>query len=414
MNILYTVQQSIYDNEGRFTICDSNIQMMAGILREITIARPDWHFYVLIQPLNRFLDLTDYSTLLYKGTKKENVTFIPFKQPRNAFYPRINFDVEYIDHKLGNLLPKIDLLWNNICEVTRNWKTYFYFKKLYIPIISCNYWLDCPTIGEEKIDPTISYELRQIDAAECADLVPFTCESGKERFFQNMRNRMQRDFVDKILPKSVIWEFGASYSEIRSYYVKERYDKLTVIFPNRLSPTNYTHHLEFFDAVNSLYEERQDFQVIVCNPSNKFSWVDLKRIVKPLYVIAERPLTRSEYVRALWKSHIVASLFTYEVFGGCSNVEGIMADCLPLMPYLNAYRDRAPYDYPGFVSADLCNLKERLAFLFDNYTYIYNHFNKMPVIKRSSYESISSQVILDIEKVVSLGIKSRGSTIYAG
>jgi len=81
MNILYILQQSIYNKNKKWISSDSNIQMMRGILSEL-IEKTDWNFYVLIAELENFADIKDYKEIF----DNERVHFIPYKFPVDAFF----------------------------------------------------------------------------------------------------------------------------------------------------------------------------------------------------------------------------------------------------------------------------------------------------------------------------------------
>jgi hypothetical protein len=396
MKILYILQQSVYNNEGKWLTGDSNIQMMRGIIGEL-LEKTDWTFDIIIAPLKDFADIKSFDMLL----KSERVRWIERETAVNAFTNRYNFDVEWFTNVLVyDCEPGYyDIVWNNIIELSRNIKTILWANKLKAKLISCNYWIDCPTIGEAKIDTSISYDFRQIDGAECSDLVPFTCESTREAFINNAVVRGNILTAYAIKEKSTIWDFGFSQKELDTYYTSLKFPKKTIVFPNRLSGINYTHHEEFIIAVNDLYRERQDFQVMFCNPSQKYSWEWLMGNVKPFYLYSSSPLSREAYITLLWRSHIVMSLYTIERYGGCSNVEAIYCGCIPIMPKFGEYGKRAPKDYL-FVKSDLSNLKTVINVYLnilktDEIQKEWLHM-RQHVLQHSAYEQVGQRVIDDI------------------
>jgi len=396
MNILYIVQQSIYNNENKWLSADSNIQMTMGIVNEL-ILKTDWNVDIMLAPLDQFEDLKDYQNLCLNESPR--IRFISRPGPVSAFTNRYHFDAEDFEFILTH--GKYDVIINNIIELTRNIKTVLYDNKLKAKLIVGNYWIDCPEVGEGKVPQNISYDWRQIDGAECADLITFTCYSTKKIFFQNLEHKFSSKSLSIVLQlKSVIWDFGFSAEELDRYKTNEKFDTPTIVFPNRLSGINYTHHKEFIQVVNELYDEGLNFQVVFTNPSGKVSWDFLKREVKPLKIISENPLSRKEYVELLWKSNIVASLYTIERYGGCANVEAIYCGNYPVMTNFGEYTRRVQKDFNNFVETDLSNLKEVLknALTKKPHEKFYSE-NKNLVKQNSSYEVVSKYVISDIERI---------------
>lgn len=397
------MQQSIYDTQKKWISADSNINMFAGIVSSILELRPNWKFCVLIGV--PFKDIENPNQIL----NHKNVGYIKNDYPVSSVLSRYHFDANKAAKLLDSIRP--DVIWNNIPSITRNWRAVMSELEsslcLRPLLINCNYWIDTKT--EPKVaDDRVAYGLRQIDGALAADLVPFTCESTKEIFLREVFFESGLSNQRRVRGNSTIWDFGFSTKEMDKYFVGRRFKKITIIFPNRLSRINYTHHKEFIEAVNSLYKERKDFQVIFTNPSHKISWQWLHENVASLKIIANHILNRKEYVELLWKSDIVVSLYDKERYGGCANVEAIYCDCLPVMTRYGEYETRASKSYPFFVELPLTanKIKDKLNDAIDfvksckiqikDWTIIESDLKQR--IKKSSYEQVVPIVIEDIER----------------
>jgi len=400
MNILYIVQQSVYNNNNKWISADSNLIMVAGIVDQL-LEKTDWNIDIMIAPIDKFSDIIDYNQLLIRSSNK--IKFIVRDSPISAFTNRYHFDANFFYNilKEGNY----DIIINNIIELTRNIKTVCYELKQYPKIIVSNYWIDCPLINEEKVPLDISYDWRQIDGAECADLVTFTCPSTKCAFLNNCDLRINSKVALDISKKSTIWDFGFSAYELNKYrnivFPETKSTIKMILFPNRLSMINYTHHEEFIEAVNNLYEKRQDFRVVFTNPSQKISWGWLKDNVKSLYCFTEKSLSRGQYISLLWNSDIIVSLYTIERYGGCANVEGIYCEAYPVMTNFGEYPFRAQGTVP-LVKIDLSNLEEVLNIaLNDCKKQSLNNIKlrKDLVFNSSSYEKVSDKVINDVRRI---------------
>lgn len=403
LNLLYILQQSIYNKKNKWLTADSNINMMTGMLREVTRLRPDWHFYILIAKLKDFADISSYDEIF----KHKNVHFIPYDFPVDAFLNRQNFDVKKF-HAMWNKLPSIDVVWNNITELSRNIKTYLVRAKSDAKLITTCYWLDAPEIGQEKVDRSISYDWRQFDGFECSDLAVFTCHSTADAWRKNALAKFRFGYTSKIIMKSTIWDFGYSESELNGYnlvpkkLVKEKDGKKTILFLNRLSGINYTHHQEFIEALQILKGIREDdWQVVMTNPSQKFSAKELQENVPNLWLYqGGKALTREEYVWLLSLGDISVHLFERELYGGCSHRESLYMGNIPVTPKVFEYKRIQGKRYPFYTSVKPSHIADAL-----NKALNFIDKNKSPRWLKdmkirnheSSFEAISGRVVSDIE-----------------
>ena len=105
-----------------------------------------------------------------------------------------------------------------------------------------------------------------------------------------------------------------------------------ILFLNRLSGINYSHHEEFFEAIRDIWEERQDFEVVFTNPSRKISFEEIAEKC-PAYVPYKdnKPLSRKEYWELLYTGDVSVHLFTIERYSGCALRESIAAGNIPVV-----------------------------------------------------------------------------------
>ena len=399
-SILYILQHSVYNNENKWSIADSNLNMFLDMASALYDIDKDIHFYCFIAPIEDFYNLNEYTELY----SKSNVTFIPYKFPVDAFTNRFAFDPQYFINKF-NELPKIDAIWNNIVELTLNMKVALFQIKQTPKIISCNYWLDAPEIGQEKVDKSISYDIRQWEGFHNSDLCIFTCESTKNAWLQNAKYKFNQKYTRNIIKKSSIWDFGFSSAKCQNAKVEFKpstYTVPTILFLNRLSGINYTHHQQFIDAVNELFKERQDFRVFFTNPSQKVTNLWLKENVKPYIELIKTPLSRKEYFKLLTECNISVHLFLKELYGGCAHREATYFDNLiQVVPEVNEYARIHGKNYPFYVKEDFSNLKEILNKAIDNfYTNTYTKPKKIfNENLKSSFEECIKTVYADIIKL---------------
>jgi len=417
MNILYILQQSVYTYDRKWVTADSNIDMMRGILSQLVSDTP-WHFYILIGKISDFHDITDYNQIL----DHPQIHWIEMPFPVDAFLNRQNFDI-FMFGELMQKLPKIDVIWNNITEVSRNIKTWLYYRKYDAKLISSCYWLDCPEIYEPKVPKNISYQWRQFDGFECSDLVTFTCNSAKDGWERNARMVFHESYVDSILGKSAIWNFGYSSEELDSY---SDVDDIVpdgppiIAFLNRMSGINYTHHMEFIKAIKAIDKDFGlncpiPFRVFFTNPSGKVGWEWLKIEVPYLEILEGQQegkiLSRKNYAELLWKSAITVHLFDKERYGGCAHRESIHCNNIVVTPNVFEYRRIAGQDYPFYIeNFDPHTIKRTLLKALMSPDFTQTHYFKNRVKKQnrfSSYEVAKFSVILFIEGLVNGNLETK-------
>lgn len=404
INVLYILQQSIYNKEGKWLTADSNINMMVGIIDQLVRFNKDLHFYVLIDYEENFADLHSYNEIM----NHPQVHFVSYPFVVDAFLNRQNFNVAVFDVVFQNL-PHIDIVWSNITEQSRNIKTYLHYTKRDAKLITCCYWLDTPMIGEPKVPEEISYMWRQFDGMECSDLCVFTCRSTLEAFFANATKVFDKSFIKKIAKKSTIWDFGFSLTEAMQYSGPlHGRNKPTILFLNRLSDINYTHHHEFISAVNELYQYRQDFDVVFTNPSQKADWEGLKKLVMPLKIVNNgMPLTRKQYFQLLWQSSISFHGYTLERYGGCAHRESIACDNIVVTPKVFEYERIQGKNYPFYVKNDFSNLMQVLGNAL-NKSYFIEGTRWREIRRRnndSAFEYVVDKVDRDIDEHLKMKLR---------
>lgn len=389
MKILYVLQQSIYGNDGKWKSLDSNINMMVGLFEALrqTSRWQDLQIDIVIGKLSDFSDISSFDELF----KDDHVKFIECNFPVDAFTNRQHFDVFFWKPLIDK---DYDIVISNITEQSRNLKTLIETLKKKTKLVTQCFWIDCPTIGEAKVPESYSYDWRQIDGYECSDLCVFTCESTREAFSENARNKILGYYIDNIIDKSAIWDFGFSVTEAEKYRVaKPTKGKKTILFLNRLSGINYTHHVEFIDAINKIAKYRNDFEVVFTNPSGKIEQSWLNEHCANVRLI-NSPLSRKDYWELLYTSDISFHGYTTERMGGCANTESIYCGNIVIMPQVYEYARRGGNNYPFYIDKNINS--ENIAYVL-NKALNSKHYDTSSMQLRnlnSSFEG-QSEAILD-------------------
>ena len=300
--------------------------MFIGLAKEL-VEKTDWEIHALIAPPQDFSDISSYKEIF----DHPNVLFKPHNYPVDAFLNRQNFPARDME----NLIKlDYDLIINNIAEISRNIKSIIEINKLKTKLITQCFWLDCPEIGEAKVPLNMSYDWRQFDGFECSDWATFTCNSTKEAFIENSKHKFADKYVQSVLNKSSVWDFGYSQKEADEYNLQSisKSKRARILFLNRLSGINYSHHEEFFEAIRDIWKERQDFEVVFTNQSRKISFEEIAEKC-PAYVPYRdnKPLSRKEYWELLYSGDVSVHLFTIERYSGCALRESIAAGNIPVV-----------------------------------------------------------------------------------
>jgi hypothetical protein len=396
MKILYVLQQSIFGNDNKWKSAESNINMMIGFFKALkeTSKWKDLEIDIVIAAIKDFSDIKSYNELF----KDKNVKYIPYNFPIDAFLNRQHFDVYFWENILQN---NYDIIINNIAEQSRNIKTLIEVLNKKAKLVTQCFWMDCPEINEAKVPVSYSYDWRIFDGYECSDLCVFTCESTLKAFSANSFKKFNKKYIKKILARSTIWDFGFSQIEANKYKIqKNKNKKKLILFLNRLSMINYTHHQEFIEAINNIVRYRNDFEVIFTNPSEKFSNKWLKENCSNVKLL-NHSLNRKEYWELLYKADISVHLFTKERYGGCSNVESIHCDNIVIMPNIFEYSKRGGKNYPFYIDSNINaeNIAQVLNAALD-YKEPYSNEKMKERNLNSSFEAQSEQILNELYKLL--------------
>jgi hypothetical protein len=140
------------------------------------------------------------------------------------------------------------------------------------------------------------------------------------------------------VPYVTVWRMNYDESTLDTTPVAKVND---VVFVQRCSSTNYTHHVEFLAAMPSM-------------PNVSVVFVDVTK-----YLRIQRPdlayCQHEDYNATLLRSRVVVAL-NDDGFGGQAIREAIMCGCLPVAIDAPCYRELLSADWPYFVSRDFSDI----------------------------------------------------------
>jgi hypothetical protein len=398
MKILWIPQLATIDKvSGKIIInADSNMTIFNGMLEGFTKNKFTVDILMPSEKLcnAKFKDVID-TKIINKIHQLKN-------GPLSSFSLRYDFDFREYCEIIEKANP--DIIVNNTPSITKNLKAVLFHLKSKCKVVNFLHFLDYP--GEDKVPLPISYFMRQIEGIIWSDLAVFQSYTVRDKallainkYFKKYTDEYNKSIKRKSI-NHVVWNATYSQNEIdKEHYIKEKFEeKKTIIFPNRLSSTNYSNHLRFFEAIRNISKKRNDFQVIVNNPTQYMSYDEIAKLCPNLLVLNNgNLLDKNQYFTILHQCDIGVALFVQEGHGGVSSKQFQAAGCLPVFPKCNEYQYLMPKTYKGFCKSNLKGLEKSLEYALN--VCRTKEGNKLveiakdKIYKRDSFESNMKNVI---------------------
>lgn len=334
MNILLDLQLSVVDSmdDGKFLITpDSNANVMTFLLKGLLKELPDAKFGVLVPPRDR-TTLTEGKSFFNDVIEDSRVTLIPYRYFGNPFIDRMTFDTVGLKEALCCF--DVDLVYTNDPTKVLGYKTFFYGKyKKFLPVISRNHWVTGKT--DRKVPEEIDFVIRQIEGAIKGYAQTFNSEFGIHLFLENAKEFFNDETIEKLKPKLSAFE-AVDIEKVDKYETDAKPKKFTLLWAHRLS--YYTGWEEMFDWLKELWAQRQDWQLIVPDPGNKFKQEELVARWPFITAIDKSTWTHAKYLTLCWMSDITLGNHNFPAaWGGLSITEPMAAETVPLMPGKDSY-----------------------------------------------------------------------------
>jgi len=365
---------------GKFLLdADENINIANYILNNID---PYIYNMTCVLPESYQIDQTISIEDIFKPLTPQ---FVFSSFPTNNVLQRYHFDANFYYNLLKN--NQYDVIINNVDTNSRNIRAILENLKSSMKLITFVHFIDLPS--KYVTTKMTSYFRRQIDSALASDCTWFLSKLNLTNFLLEAVPFVTADEYMRLCDTCIVMPLVFSDSNLRSRIATANTfpslhgNRKTVIFPNRLSENNYTHHVNFIGAVNNVYK-KIDFDVYMTNPNEGISYDILEKEVDNIvFPFGKRRLNRSEYFRLLCSSDFIVALFR-ETHGGTACREAIYAGAIPIIPSRNDYlmlRDQLFYDMDfKMVDDDLSNLEEVLEYYltkFDIENYRKKHLPKV-------------------------------------
>ena len=289
-----------------------------------------------------FVSLVDKTTHIPQLEKDGNVKVMnnvakiikkEFNAEIKTIYPRVcNPLIERYDFQfsqIGRAIRKTnpDIIISDLDGVSRNVKVLLKLKKIKSKLVTKINFPDFP--DEKKASPDTSFWLRQVDGALASDLTAFLSSPPEKKFLWYLENFWANDLIYKSDVKTTVWSVLVDPKKIKT---GEKFEKKTILFLGRITftPGEYTNWRLFVKSIKELKKIRDDFQVIMTNPSKQVSAKELGAMVPNLNPRFEC-LENEEYYKLLRRCHVVCSLQEKEGTGGVGFREAVLSGCLPVV-----------------------------------------------------------------------------------
>jgi len=393
---------------------DACTNIMKGIVSTVLDIREDYEFLIKLPNEYHCADITNLFELFEEKYHK-NIKFLRDDIPISPVVSRYHFDMNQFEQQ-HYLFRDIDIMINDENTLTKNWKVFFKALNVDIPIVSTNYFMDSP-ISKKIDDIQTRYYERQMESLIASDMFSYPVQSALDEAMEAY-SYLFRD-MSLIEGKSTVWHVGAHYGEIKSEQrnINETNDEPIIYFGNRITETSgrYTNWHIFAEAIGRLYDRGvRPFKAVMLNPTKKIDIDTLREIdhrSKGQVTVIENksPFSREDYVKFINNADITCNLFTNEVHGGLTHIEGMMGQNILIAPSVNDYKykfENENIDYPYLVKStskeiDIEDFVDKLEMAIKDYDTdkgkYWKELCRDIAIKYESFENSAPKIIEDLE-----------------
>jgi glycosyltransferase involved in cell wall biosynthesis len=314
MRILNVLNFSNWRNPA----ADSGIRLQQELIQAIARKRHDYFFYLLIP---REVEREIRSTL-----EGANVQLIPTTSMSRQQGGAHHFDLRELDTLLDLRRIDIDVLFINQPELTAGLLGFFN-KVHFFDLHSFNYihWMDWQRRDEVKNRWNVPGNLTLLTSVLMSQVTGCNSAYGKSRIVEEASRWFNDSTTSEIERKLVPLHPGIQVPEICAAKSRSRHRLKTIIYPFRA--LKYTGFRALIDHLAALWEKRQDFRVIITNPSN---YDYIKKLPERLPFLEVGRFDRPQYLRELWKADIVVACHNGSSQWSLAAVEALAAECIPL------------------------------------------------------------------------------------
>jgi len=361
LRVLTQVNYSAGENpEG-----DSGLHFTAGLLRAVAKLDPDLHFHVLVP--------AKHEGIWAAALSHARITALPIDME-----PRLHGgDFQFCPARLTEVLDlrrvDFDVLFLNQPETAPAFLQFFNRQTFHnVPAIAYVHWFDTRRPATPKETLHLPALLGALTGMMASTIVGCNSNYGRERILTAAERWFHGDAIRSLSNSIRCLPPGIDVAELnrmRAPLHRRRHGQILV--NHRLLKYTGVRAL-LSEAFPKLWAQRQDFSVVVTNPTR----VRLPATITRAPWLSVRTLDRDDYLRTLWESDLVIAPHR-ACHWSISTMEAICAGCVPLMNQESFFLELMSPLLDGFSDADSAhmraawfyyrgNLTSRLSDLLDN------------------------------------------------
>lgn len=314
MRILNVLNFSNWRNPA----ADSGIRLQHELLRAVARKRADYFFYILIPE--------EAEHEIRSSFEGANVQLIPTTSMSRQQGGAYHLDLRELETLLDLRRIDMDVLFINQPELTAGLLDFFN-KVHFFDLHSFNYihWMDWQRSDEVKNRWNVPGNLTLLTSILMSEMTGCNSVYGKRRIVAEAARWFNDSTTAEIERKLVPLHPGIEVPEICAAKVRSRHPVKTIICPFRAQ--KYTGFRALIDHLAALWAKRQDFRVVVTNPS-EYDYI--KRLPRRLPFVEVGQFDRRQYLRELWKADIVVACHNGSSQWSLAAAEALAAECIPL------------------------------------------------------------------------------------
>lgn len=297
---------------------DSGIRLQRELLGALARKRRDYFFYLLIpkeveHQIGSILDAP-------------NVQLIPTTSMSRQQGGAHHFDLRELETLFDLRRIDVDVLFVNQPELTAGLLEFFN-KVHFFDLHSFNYihWMDWRRNDAVKNRWNVPGNLTLLTSILMSEVTGCNSAYGKGKIIEEAARWFNDSATGAIERKLVPLHPGIQVSEVCAAKVRTRHPLKTLIYPFRAQ--KYTGFRALVDHLAALWQKRQDFRLVVTNPSG---YDYIKKLPQRLPFIEVKQFNRAQYLRELWKADIVVACHNGSSQWSLAAAEALAAECVPL------------------------------------------------------------------------------------
>jgi hypothetical protein len=298
---------------------DSGLHFISTLLLSLVRMDRDLHCYVLVP--------TKHEVVWGEALSHPRITPVAIDLVPRLHGGDFHFDPAQLIRKFDLRRFDVDVLFLNQPETAPAFLQFFNRQTFHnVPAVSYVHWFDTrrPSTPKQMLHrPAL---LGALSGMMVSTLVGCNSTYGRDLIIKQATQWFNEDAMASLSQRFRILPPAVDVEEIlRGRAAKRRRRSKQILVNHRLLKYTGVRTL-LTDTLPSLWARRQDFSVLITNPTR----VRLPRTLTNVPWLRVKTLERSEYIKSLWESDIVIAPHR-NAHWSMSTLEAISAECIPLM-----------------------------------------------------------------------------------